>query len=255
MHQEIYYRKFGDIGPNLIIIHGLFGSSDSWQSLAKSFADTFQVYTVDLRNHGKSFHSEAFSYSLMAEDLFGFWADEILEPCFWLGHSLGGKTVIQLAHLYPEVVAKMVVIDIANKKYARRHEDYFNAMLSLDLTQIENRNQAEQKLLDLIPDWKIRQFLLKNLRRDRGEGYHWKFNLRVLNKHYDEILDKIEFEKIYTDTLFIRGGLSDYVTDDDFESIQASFDNPKIVTIAEASHWVHVDQSTQLIKEVKNFLL
>lgn len=255
MNSEIFYRKFGDTGPRLIIIHGLFGSSDSWQSLAKSFADTFQVFTVDLRNHGKSFHSDEFNYTLMAEDLFNFWADEIIEPCYWLGHSLGGKAVIQLAHLYPEVVAKMVVLDIANKKYPHRHEDYFEAMMSLDLKQIENREQADQKLLDLIPEWKIRQFLLKNLRREGNGGYQWKFNLKALYNHYDEILDKIEFEKIYTETMFIKGGLSDYISEPDIKSIRVSFNDAKIVTIDEASHWVHADQPLRLIQEVENFLI
>ena len=254
MDSNIYFKKFGNRGPYLIILHGLFGSSDNWQTGAKLLSEAYQVITVDLRNHGRSFHHEDFSFPTLADDLYDLWGEEVLEPCYWVGHSLGGKVVMQLAHLYPEIVRKMVVIDIVNRQYHRRHDPHFDGMKSLHLDTLESRSEADRLLRDSIPDMRTRQFIVKNLQKENGGGYSWKFNLSSIYDHYDNILSPILFDYVYTPTLFVRGALSDYIQEEDIEGLYRSFPAGEVITIEEAGHWVHADQLDRLILEIKNFL-
>ena len=253
MNELLNHKIYGSSGPNIFIVHGLFGTLDNWHSFAKELSEDYRVITVDLRNHGRSFHTYEFDYPVLAEDLNLLWhelSDNM--PSIWLGHSLGGKAVIQLANDFPESVYRLIVVDIGIKQSPKRHTSYFDALHALPLNNITSRKQADKILMDSIPDWSIRQFLLKNLHRSR-EGFSWKFNLTSIYRNYNQILEELDVD-LAVPTLFIKGGKSNYILVDDIPHILERFENGEIKTIEEAGHWVHADQPKMLIQLVKNYL-
>ncbi len=252
---ELNYKSFGQ-GPPLIIVHGLFGTLDNWQTLAKSFAEKYSVFILDLRNHGRSPHKDGlFDYQVLAEDLKDFMEQHWIYKSHLLGHSMGGKTVMQFALTYPEMVDKMIVVDIAPKSYKGGHEAILHALSSLDLTTLADRKSAEDHLMNLLNEVGTVQFLLKNLSRKKEGGFEWKMNLNNLIQNYDNILDNISIESQNEQpALFIRGSNSDYVLDSDFQHIQELFPNSKIITIDDAGHWVHADKPKELFEIVDEFL-
>ena len=252
---ELNYKSFGQ-GPPLIIVHGLFGTLDNWQTLAKSFAEKYSVFILDLRNHGRSPHMDGlFDYQVLAEDLKDFMEQHWIYKSHLLGHSMGGKTVMQFSLTYPEMVDKMIVVDIAPKSYKGGHEAILHALSSLDLTTLVDRKSAEDHLMNLLNDVGTVQFLLKNLSRKKEGGFEWKMNLNNLIQNYDNILDNISIESQNEQpALFIRGSNSDYVLDSDFQHIQELFPNSKIITIDDAGHWVHADKPKELFEIVDEFL-
>ena len=251
---KLNYKEFGQ-GDSLIILHGLFGTSDNWQTLAKQFAKNYTVFIIDLRNHGRSPHDDEFNYKVMAEDLKAFMEDHWIYETRIIGHSMGGKTAMQFALDYPDMLEKLVVVDIANQSYEGGHEAIFKALMSLDLDKIENRKDADEILKSQIEDFGVRQFLLKNLTRNKEGGYEWKMNLPVIHENYQAILEKIESEEVFEKaTLFIKGGLSKYITNENFAITQASFPNSKLETIEDAGHWVHAQAPKKLLQIVEEFL-
>ncbi len=251
-HMELNYKKFGQ-GEPLLILHGLFGTLDNWQTLAKKFAEHYTVFIIDQRNHGKSPHLPDFDYPTLAEDLCSFMEDNWIYKANILGHSMGGKTVMQFALEYPDMVDKMIVVDIAPKGYAGGHDLIFEALFSLDLNTLENRKTADEILSAKIPEFGVRQFLLKNLTKDKETGkYRWKMNLPVIFEHYQNILAPIEGEFVNIPGLFIKGERSEYISDDtDFKEL---FPDASLHTIREAGHWVHADQPQELLQRVLDFL-
>ena len=249
------YKSFGQ-GEPVIILHGLFGTLDNWQTLARKLAEEFMVYILDQRNHGRSPHTEEIDYSLMAEDLRDFMESNWIFKAHIVGHSMGGKTAMQFAFDYPEMVDKLVVVDIAPKAYPGGHETIFRAMMNLELQSLENRQQAEKALRGGIPEVAVRQFLLKNLTRERSGGYRWKMNLPALYAAYPGILGEIEATTpVEKETLFVRGELSDYVQEKDEGLIQALFPKATIRTIQGAGHWVHAEAPGPFLELVKDFLI
>ncbi len=251
---QLNYKEFGQ-GDPVIILHGLFGTLDNWQTIAKKLAEENTVYIVDQRNHGRSPHVDSHDYSSMAEDLRQFMEDNWIYNAHLIGHSMGGKTAMQFALDFPDMVDKLVVVDISPKAYPGSHHDIFEALSSLDLDTIESRKQADEHLAQSIDDKGIRLFLMKNLTSDKEGGYKFKMNLPVLYRHYDEILDSVRgddpFEK---QTLFIRGEKSKHMEDEDEDEIKKMFPSAEIETVAGAGHWVHAEAPVELLKLVKNFL-
>lgn len=251
---ELNYKTFGQ-GPPLVILHGLFGMLDNWQTLAKRFAEHFSVYIIDQRNHGKSPHSDEMSYPLMAEDLQRFLESQWMFKAHILGHSMGGKTAMQFALNYPDWVDRLVIVDILPSAGEGGHELIFDAMLGLDLNSIVNRKEAEQALEVKISEYGIRQFLLKNLSRDKSTGgYRWKMNLQALHQHYQEILNALTGDPFDEDCLFIKGERSNYITSETWDEALALFPNANLETINEAGHWVHADAPDELYEKVLKFL-
>jgi esterase len=251
---ELNYKTFGE-GEPLIILHGLFGMLDNWQTLARRFAEDFQVYIVDQRNHGKSPHDPVMDYPSMAEDLFDFMLDHDIISANIMGHSMGGKTVMEFAHLHPEKVKKLIVVDMAPKAYESGHRPIFEALYMVDLNLVEDREDAENMLAQGIESDSIRLFLLKNLKRKKGGGYEWKMNLDAIFRHYPDILSAINSEIPFVNpSLFIRGAKSNYILDSDFELIHEQFTEADIVTIDNAGHWVHADAPEELLQLVRNFI-
>ncbi|MEM8908522.1 MAG: alpha/beta fold hydrolase, partial [Bacteroidota bacterium] len=236
---ELNYKAFGT-GTPLIILHGLFGTLDNWQTVGKQLAEDFSVYLVDQRNHGRSPHHPDFNYPLMAEDLRDFMESQWIYKAHLIGHSMGGKTVMQFAMDFPDLIDRLVVVDIGPRAYAGNHHSIFEALNALNLQEVDSRKTAEAQLAKRIDSFGVRQFLLKNLSREKSGGYRWKMNLPVIHQHYPETLAEIEFTEAFeAPTLFIRGGQSDYVQDQDWPGILRYFPQAKLETIAESGHWVH----------------
>jgi len=228
---ELNYKSFGE-GYPIIILHGLFGTLDNWQTIAKKLANNYSVYIVDQRNHGRSPHDDRFDYETMADDLQAFMESQWIYEAHIIGHSMGGKTAMQFALNYPDLVNQLVVVDIAPKTYEGGHQAIFDALFSLDLINIKNRKQADAALLTQIPDFGVRQFLLKNLTNNKKGGYQWKMNLPVIYENYGQILAAIESEDIFDKpTLFIRGGQSNYIVEEDLTVIKSLFSAASIATV------------------------
>lgn len=251
---KLNFKTFGE-GEPLIVLHGLFGMLDNWLTLSRKFAEHYQVFIIDQRNHGKSPHDDVIDYPSMAEDLYDFMVDHDIPQAYFLGHSMGGKTVMQFAHLYPEKVKKLIVVDIAPKRYKGGQEPIFEALFNVDLNKVDSRSDAEEMLAQTIDEQEIRLFLLKNLARQKEGHYRWKMNLPAIYDHYQDILGSIENETPFVNpSLFIRGGQSRYIQDEDFSLIREQFPNAEIATVEKAGHWVHAEAPEELLKLALNFL-
>ena len=266
---DLFYRKYGS-GPPLIILHGLYGSSDNWISIGKALSDKFTVYLPDQRNHGNSPHSDDHDYDLMKQDLLEFVIQHNLNKINLVGHSMGGKTVMSFAGDYPDRIASMVVIDIGPKSYldgneqeqrAVSHHQIIKAMLSVRPEEITERDEADARLAEFIDMEKLRQFLLKSLAREKDGTYRWKVNVKALDKDIDRIMDGLPLDDLKNHpgiagfpVLFIRGEKSPYIPDEDIPAIQHMFPTSNVVTIPNAGHWLHVEQPELLIKNLKYFL-
>ncbi len=251
---DLNYKSFGQ-GDPVVVLHGLFGTLDNWQTIGKKLAEHHTVYLVDQRNHGRSPHHERMTYTDMADDLQHFMESNWMFKAHIIGHSMGGKTAMQFAWAYPDMVEKLVVVDIAPKTYEGGHEAIFSALRQLDLSKVESRSDAEQALESSISNLDIRQFLLKNLSRHKEGGYRWKMNLDALWNHYQDILAGPPNAEVFPgDTLFIRGSRSRYIQDEDRELIQAHFPNSELQTVEGAGHWVHAEAPTELLRRIQKFL-
>jgi pimeloyl-ACP methyl ester carboxylesterase len=251
---HLHSRSYGK-GHPLIILHGLLGSLDNWATLARRLAGHFHVFTFDARNHGRSFHSNVMNYEAMVEDVNMFMHRHALPTAHLLGHSMGGKTAMQCAVTYPARVDKLVVVDIAPRTYGRRHDHIFEALCSIDLTRCSHRRDVEQALMAKLHEPATVQFLLKGLARDEGGAFTWKMNVPVLKRNYGDIAGGLpasaRFDK---PSLFVRGGRSTYILDDDRTLIKHIFPRSTILTVKNAGHWVHADAPEDLTRIVQRFL-
>lgn len=251
---QLYCERHGK-GHPLLILHGLFGSLDNWRTLSKTFGRSFAVFAIDLRNHGRSPHSDVFNYCIMAEDLHEFMQQQSLSSAYLLGHSMGGKTAMQFAGTYPDMVDKLIIVDIAPKAYPPGHEEIFAALSALDVKAIRTRQEADAALAERISDAPLRQFLLKNLDRETSGGFRWKINLDALFTHYEEILQEIRPQRVFgKPTLFIKGGTSDYIQEADTCAIKKIFPQAQIVSVPGVGHWVHAEAPQEFAKIVLDFL-
>ena len=256
---ELFYREFGNKEAQpLIILHGLFGLSDNWVTFARRIAmEGFHVFVPDQRNHGRSPHSGNFNYLALTDDLFDFIDDHEIENPMLLGHSMGGKVAMRFTLENPELVQKLVVVDISLKAYPPRtqHKKIIEAMRRVDLSQVKNRRQVEEQLEPLIPEKRIRLFILKNLHRTSQNTFAWRPNLDGIETNLDDMFDGIETEQAFEKpALFIKGGASDYILQEDFDAIRKNFPHAEIITIDGASHWVHVEVPERFYQLAWGFL-
>ena len=248
------HHQISGSGQPLVILHGLFGSSDNWRAVAKQLASDWQVITVDLRNHGQSPHSAEQNYSLMADDLVELLDALDIEQATIIGHSVGGKVAMTFSEKYPERLAKLIVVDIAPKQYQDEHSKIFKALLALDLTQYKQRSELDTVLAQSFPDKTVRQFLLMNIVVS-GKLLRWRINLPALFENYPHLLEAVcQQAKISNPTCFIRGGHSNYIQDTDLKEIKAIFTNVSMMTIEDAGHWVHAESPQAFITTVTEFL-
>jgi esterase len=250
---KLHYRKIGQ-GEPLIILHGLFGYSDNWQTLGKRYAEDFEVYLVDQRNHGHSPHSAEFSYDHMADDLLELMIDNNLASAYVLGHSMGGKTAIRFAQKNPHMVKKLIVADIGVKGYPMHHGTIIDGLKAIDLNRAKTRGEAEEMLTPYIPQVGVRQFLLKNLYWVEQGQLGWRMNLAVLDEKMVEIIGALPADAIDVPTLFLRGELSNYILEADYDSIRRQFSDCRIETIPQAGHWIHAENPELFYSLTINFL-
>lgn len=250
---NLFYRSLGE-GPPLIILHGLFGCADNWLPIAKSLENIRTVYMIDQRNHGHSPHHPNFSYDDMLDDLYTFIEHHNLDAPDIIGHSMGGKVAMHFAVKYPDDLSKLIVVDIGPKFYPIHHDIILEGLKDIDIDNIKSREEADKELEDYVDSANVRKFLLKNLKRI-ADGFEWKMNLDVI---YDQIANVGEGlepkDQFKHDTLFIRGGLSRYVLDEDLRDIKNHFPKYTLETIPGASHWVHSEKPEELSNILSHFL-
>lgn len=243
---QLFSRHFGEKGDQpVIILHGIFGISDNWVTYGKRLAmEGFEVFIPDQRNHGQSPHSENFNYLALTDDLFDFIDEHGIEDPILLGHSMGGKVVMRFALENPLLVSKLIVVDITLKTYGPRkqHKMIIEAMQSVDLTKVKSRREVDELLASRIPELRIRQFIMKNLYRLEKARFEWRINIKGIMENLDQLFDGIEtISKFQKPALFVKGGASGYILLEDYSQIRYNFPNAEIITIADASHWVHVE--------------
>ncbi|PLX08855.1 MAG: alpha/beta hydrolase [Marinilabiliales bacterium] len=255
---ELFFRRYGNEGDQpIIILHGLFGISDNWVTYARRLSqEGFEVFVPDQRNHGQSPKSDIFNYLALTDDLFDFIDDNEIEDPIIIGHSMGGKVAMRFTLENPKLVKKLVVVDITLKAYGPRkqHLKIIEAMKSINLKEIKHRSEAEDQLAEYIPEKKIQLFVLKNLHRVDKDEFEWRLNFEGIEKSlktmFDAITTSVKYKK---PTLFIKGGASDYILLEDFEQIKYNFPNAEIVTIENASHWVHVEAAEKFYQLSSGF--
>jgi pimeloyl-ACP methyl ester carboxylesterase len=249
---KLFFRESGQ-GQPLIILHGLFGSSDNWYSHAKTFAPFFKVYLVDQRNHGQSPHSEEFNYKALTLDLEEFIKEHAIENPVILGHSMGGKTAMNFAVKNPDKLDKLIVVDIVPKYYPVHHDQILEGLEAIDLKAVQSRNEADKILSNYVPEPDVRQFLLKNLSRNEN-GFEWKINIAGIDKNIEQIGAGLEYPGTYDGpSLFIKGAKSNYYKPGDEETIKKIFTQAKIETI-DTGHWVQAENPQEFSKMVLSFL-
>lgn len=259
---KLFYRKFGE-GQPLIILHGLFGQSDNWNTHAKLFSEQgFEVYTVDQRNHGLSPHSDDWNYKVMSEDVYELIKEHELKNVILLGHSMGGKTAMQFAIDHPDCLDKLIVADMAPKYYPMHHQGVLTALQAVDFNVVKTRREVEEVLSKYISDFGTKQFLLKNIFWIDDTEMAWRFNLKVIIEQIENVGQNVEHigDALPRDivcevnSLFIRGELSNYVLDEDFDQIMELFPNGKVETIIGAGHWLHAEKPKEFFEAVLRFI-
>jgi pimeloyl-ACP methyl ester carboxylesterase len=250
---RLHYEVHGD-GPPLILLHGFLGSLDNWRSISKRLADSYTVYSLDLRNHGASPHSQAMNYPVMAEDLLEFFDEHDIATVQLLGHSMGGKVAVQFATDNPDRLSKLIVVDIAPRAYPPFQRPMLEALRKLDLQGVKSFGAIDAALAPDVRDETTRRFLLKNIARDTS-GFRWKIPLDAIIENYEELTKAVTMKaQFYKPACFIRGGQSEYIQDEDLTLIKSNFPGARIVTIETAGHWVHVDSPDEFLRTLRNFL-
>jgi len=250
----LHYKEIGE-GKPLVILHGLFGTSDNWQTHAKKLSEYYRVILVDQRNHGHSPWSEDFTYEHLADDLERLILHLGIDHFTLIGHSMGGKTAMYYSQKYPTRLEKMVIVDIGIKQYPMHHNEIIKGIKSIDLSTIASRSAAEQAMIPYVDSYGVRQFLLKNLYWIEKGKLAWRMNVDVLEREMEEILAPIPPIEVWTPTLFLRGAMSNYILDEDWDTIEEIFPDSTLETIENAGHWVHSEQPEEFIEKVLGFII
>lgn len=254
---KLNFRQYSSEGVPLLILHGLFGSLGNWGSQSRQFAKDFAVYGLDLRNHGGSPHSDDMDYTTMANDVIEFMDDHDIERCHLLGHSMGGKTAMQVALSAPQRIERLVVADIAPVDYRGQHDSILDGLQAIDLEKVRTRNEADEVLKQFEPDELIRQFLLTNLmKKPEGDGFYWRINLPILRASYDRLREKPASNGVFLGpTLFVKGDLSNYIKEKYRAAILERFPAATIKVIMHTGHWLHAEKPQTFYRIVHGFLV
>ena len=250
------HSKIEGQGKPLLILHGFLGMSDNWKTLGMQYANLgFQVHMLDLRNHGRSFHSNEFNYQVMTNDVLEYCVEHDLENVAIIGHSMGGKVAMLFSTTYPEKVDKLIVADIGPKYYSPHHQDILAGLNAVDFSKKPDRTQVDAILKTHIPDFGTRQFLMKSLYWEEPGQLAFRFNLPVFNTQIEQIGTELPSNAIFEKpTLFIRGGNSNYIKDEDFETIVSHFPNAIFETIPNVGHWLHAENPMLFFEKTSVFL-
>lgn len=241
-------------GQPIVLIHGLFGSLENLGMVAKPLSEDYQVISVDVRNHGNSFHENSMAFEELATDVINVLEHLTIERSHFLGHSMGGKIAMQIALLYPEKVNKLIVADIAPVHYPPHHQKILDGLLALNFSTLESRKAADEQLAQYVEELGVRQFLLRNL-TTKGGQLSFKCNLPFIAHCYPQIMSAFDSHLQFSgETLFIKGGNSDYITSEHREIIGQHFPKSKAKIMAGVGHWLHAEKPTAFTKIVKDFL-
>ncbi len=253
---SILHSRIVGEGEPLVILHGFLGMSDNWKTLGNQFADEgFQVHLVDQRNHGRSFHAEAFNYELLTQDLLSYIDHYNIESADVIGHSMGGKTAMLFATSHPERMHKLVVADIAPKYYPTHHHDILAGLQSIDFDLVKSRKEADDQLSKYVSEFGVRQFLLKNLYWEEKGRLGFRMNLPALVDNVEEIGEALPIgARFEGSTLFLRGDRSEYIAPAETTLIKMHFPNSALETIENAGHWLHAENPSAFKKMVLAFL-
>ncbi|MCG8696771.1 MAG: alpha/beta fold hydrolase [Bacteroidales bacterium] len=262
---KLFHRIEGK-GEPLVILHGLYGSADNWYKIASFLLNDYTIILPDFRNHGRSPHSEEFGIDIMADDIKLLIEDLNFSKVSIMGHSMGGKVAMAFASRYPDLIERLIVVDVSPFSYKNessfmpqleQHQSIMNALLNLDVDNIQKREEADVQLSSDIRNALVRQFLLKNLKRKDGSGFYWQVNLKVLASKLSSLLmagDIVANKELTMPTLFIKGEKSIYMQEEQFVKIKEVFPQAKFKIIMDAGHWVHAEQTDEFVKCVREFL-
>lgn len=254
MDINLYSKILGE-GRPLLILHGFLGMGDNWKTLANRFAKDYQVHLIDQRNHGRSFHADAFNYEVLVDDLLNYINHYNLERVTVLGHSMGGKTAMLFAVNFPEKIHSLIVADIGPKFYPNHHEEILKALNEVDFENHRTRASIDEVLEEHIPEFSIRQFLLRNVYRISKEKLAYRFNLKSLSDNYDEVgVPLPSLTQFDGNTLFLRGENSGYIRESDLDLINAHFEKAEVLTVKNAGHWLHAENPDDFYDYVVSFL-
>lgn len=251
---KLFFRKLGE-GKPLFILHGLFGLSDNWATVGKILSEYFEIYLIDLRNHGGSPHSDEWTYPAMANDVYELINNQLPNyPITLLGHSLGGKVAMQFASMYPEKLKKLIVVDMAPKDYPVGDRSLIDNMLAMDLEKIKSRKEADEKISSFVKEPAVRQLLSKNLYWNEEKKLSWRFNLKTISENISEVGKTFSVKKgIQVPALFIKGEKSNYIQEIYMPAIKKIFAHSKFKTIEGAGHWVHAEKPKEFTECIKEF--
>ncbi len=243
-------------GQPIIVLHGFLGMGDNWKSLGKKFSEQgYEVHLVDQRNHGRSFHHNEFNYEVLSQDVLDYYNKMNLEQTVLLGHSMGGKTAMHFSSLFPNLVSKLVVADISPRFYPIHHDTILEGLSSLDFSIINSRKAAEEQLALYVPEFGIRQFLLKNVYWEEKGRLALRINLDVLKSNVAEVGEALpEHFKFEGESLFLKGDKSEYISPSDEAIIKRQFSNASLATVSNAGHWLHAENPTEFYDEVIRFI-
>jgi pimeloyl-ACP methyl ester carboxylesterase len=252
MSVDLFYRREG-AGHPIVILHGLFGSSDNFGHVGRTLSADHDVILVDERNHGRSPHADHISYPLMAEDMQALFAKLNLKDAVLVGHSMGGKTAMEFAQHYPELLKQLVVIDIGPREYPiGEHAAILEALATSDPYNKTSRKEMEEHLARYVPEPGVVQFLMKSLYWAEPGRLAWRFNVPVLQREIGNILGTTGPRTVQLPTLFIRGGKSGYITREDLPQIKEQFPNSRVETIPYAGHWVHAQAPDEVVALIRS---
>lgn len=264
---KLFFREFGNSTNKLVILHGLYGSSDNWVSIARQLEKDFHVFALDQRNHGHSPHTSSHTYEDMVADLLQFVEEQHLDEINLLGHSMGGKTAMRFALQYPNLIKKLIIADISPRSYSDKtnygeitnnHKFIVDTLLALHPESMSTRQEIDARLALSIPSPDLRHFLLKNIDRTAQGQFRWRFNLPVLAQSLTEVMDGFsnlpDELTTSTETVFIKGELSPYIMDEDLLMARKRFKGAQTVTIPGAGHWLHAEKPDLFLKTVEYFL-
>ncbi|MFN8257900.1 MAG: alpha/beta fold hydrolase [Bacteroidales bacterium] len=263
---KLFFRKYGT-GYPLVILHGLYGSSDNWVSIARALENSFSVWLLDARNHGRSPHNEHHNYPEMAQDVYEFFIEHKIEKAAVIGHSMGGKTAMYFADSYSPYISHLLILDIAPKAYSDstnnfrfqiNHKKILETIQSINLNAFNKREDIENQLLKYLDDITITRFLMKNIKRNHSMKFEWLMNVEALLNNITNIsvgfMPSQNKNRDKIPVLFVRGEKSDYINQTDIEEIKRLYTNVSIKTIKGAGHWLHVDAPLELTGIIKEFL-
>ncbi|MDP0562986.1 MAG: alpha/beta fold hydrolase [Candidatus Endonucleobacter sp. (ex Gigantidas childressi)] len=251
---KLYANQWGQ-GQDVISLHGLFGSQQNLGTLNRSLAKEFRVHGLDVRNHGRSPHSDEMNYKLMAQDVIEYFDDRELHTVDLLAHSMGGKIAMTIALLVPERIRKLVVMDIAPVEYDHKCDDVLDGLSAIDLDAIKKRSDADTMLAPFVQNSDIRLFLLKNLYRDKNGSYQWLFNLKSIQENYYEIVKSPSSDQVFEgDTLFLKGEDSYYILPEHEGAVLSLFPNATVEVVLGAGHWLHAQQPEMVFNSINKFL-